>query len=365
MLHVYPDFYEEFHCLAGACPNSCCAAGWEVVVDEDTARRYGNVPGALGQALSNAMTLDPDGDQVIILDKGRCPFWTADKLCRIEVELGHDAPCETCRKFPRLTQDYGDRIEHGLTLGCPEAARLILTKTVPWKMVYQRDTTSGEKVFYDPDEFQLLLDARETLLQALWQSPERTGGETLGLLLLHSLWFQQKLDGEALPPWDEAGALRRLRAEKGDCGGSLRRQLLELHRRLDILDPQWRQLLDEAIALEEMPAVVDTAGMGRNLAADYLYRYWPQAINDWDCESNMYLLAVNWLVVTTLAGVYRSRYGGDTAQVLLRLFCQYAREVEHDDENREALLDALYETVSVKALLNALTEQPDSARLHN
>ena len=39
MLTRVPDYYEAFHCLAGACPHTCCEK-WEVVVDEETARRY-------------------------------------------------------------------------------------------------------------------------------------------------------------------------------------------------------------------------------------------------------------------------------------------------------------------------------------
>lgn len=30
-----PDYFDDFSCLAGACPHSCCME-WEVVLDEDT-----------------------------------------------------------------------------------------------------------------------------------------------------------------------------------------------------------------------------------------------------------------------------------------------------------------------------------------
>ena len=39
-----PDYFDGFSCLAGACPHSCCI-GWEVVLDEDTVRRYQQLPG--------------------------------------------------------------------------------------------------------------------------------------------------------------------------------------------------------------------------------------------------------------------------------------------------------------------------------
>ena len=45
MLTRVPDYYEAFHCLAGACPHTCCEK-WEVVVDEETARRYQETPGS-------------------------------------------------------------------------------------------------------------------------------------------------------------------------------------------------------------------------------------------------------------------------------------------------------------------------------
>ena len=54
MLTRVPDYYEAFHCLAGACPHTCCEK-WEVVIDPETARRYGTVPGPLGERLRAAM----------------------------------------------------------------------------------------------------------------------------------------------------------------------------------------------------------------------------------------------------------------------------------------------------------------------
>ena len=36
MLLRVPDYFEQFRCLAGECPHTCCAK-WEVVIDPDTA----------------------------------------------------------------------------------------------------------------------------------------------------------------------------------------------------------------------------------------------------------------------------------------------------------------------------------------
>ena len=59
MLTRVPDYYEAFHCLAGACPHTCCEK-WEVVVDEETARRYQETPGSLGERLREALQTDEE-----------------------------------------------------------------------------------------------------------------------------------------------------------------------------------------------------------------------------------------------------------------------------------------------------------------
>ena len=94
MLQIYPPFYKRFRCMASACPDSCCV-GWEVVVDDDAAAFYRRLPGPLGSALREAMTIDADGDRIFTMADGHCPFWTHEHLCRLELELGPEAPCFT------------------------------------------------------------------------------------------------------------------------------------------------------------------------------------------------------------------------------------------------------------------------------
>ena len=89
MLVRIPDYFDQFACLAGACPHSCCI-GWEVVLDEDTVRRYQQLPGALGERLRDAMALDGE-DVCFPLDGRRCPFLNQENLCDIHCALGPEA----------------------------------------------------------------------------------------------------------------------------------------------------------------------------------------------------------------------------------------------------------------------------------
>ena len=36
---IRPDYYDEFSCIAGQCPITCCQE-WKIAVDADTNRRW-------------------------------------------------------------------------------------------------------------------------------------------------------------------------------------------------------------------------------------------------------------------------------------------------------------------------------------
>lgn len=343
MLHIYPSFYREFRCAASACPDSCCV-GWEVVVDEEAAAYYASLSGPLADALRRAMTVDSDGDRVIGMENGHCPFWTAEHLCRVELELGHNAPCATCRKFPRLTQDYDVFTEYGLTLACPEAARLILTQPGPWPQQTEGVPGSPENVEFDWEFLLELSSARQVLLELLWRQ-DLGSREALGLCLKLSERFQSAFDGQPLADWNEEDARKAFRTRPQ----SSFQPLLKLHRGMEILTAQWQTLLDEALKFELRPtdwaaldALPETPEL-RNLGTYYLYRYWFQTVSDYDCRLKLQKLAAAWAVTRYLQCVRLAKTGTLSLADRLRLHQLYSKEVEHDAENENALELALLE----------------------
>ena len=87
MKQIYPDFYPQFHCLAGDCPDTCCK-DWEVVVDEDAMAFYRTVTGELGQRLKDAFSVQ-DGETCFRLgDDGKCVLLTEDGLCPLQAQFG-------------------------------------------------------------------------------------------------------------------------------------------------------------------------------------------------------------------------------------------------------------------------------------
>ena len=142
-----PDYFDGFSCLAGACPHSCCI-GWEVVLDEDTVRRYQQLPGALGERLRDAMALDGE-DVCFPLDGGRCPFLNQENLCDIHCALGPEATSVTCREHPRFIEDYGPFQEITLSAACPKANELLLGSRDPLTFSERQDNQPTE----DGDEW--------------------------------------------------------------------------------------------------------------------------------------------------------------------------------------------------------------------
>ena len=121
-----PNYFNEFKCIASECEDTCCA-GWEIVIDDETHKCYENVEGEFGEILRSKI-VESDGENIFLLNNGNCSFLNEKKMCEIYINLGEDHLCYTCQQFPRYTEEFLDLKEVGLSLSCPEAARIILRK---------------------------------------------------------------------------------------------------------------------------------------------------------------------------------------------------------------------------------------------
>lgn len=316
MLITKPDYFDSFRCIAGDCPDSCCKE-WAVQVDDASAAYYRSLQGALGDRLRQVLR-DEEGETVMAITDGRCPMWRRDGLCRIQAELGEAALCKTCREFPRLTHDYGDFIELGLELSCPEAARLILTApSAKQDCILSED--AGTSPEYDEEAMESLKESRKIILSIL-SDTARPIGEVLTLALLYGYQAQGELDGAETEPFDPDSALENARglAKPGDPD-TIRDFFLEL----EILTPEWEQLLRQ-------PCPGQWNAQHLALARYLVQRYWLQAVSDYDLYCRVKFIFLSCLLVEELGGdIFR------TAQL-------FSKEIENNIDNVEALLDAAY-----------------------
>lgn len=311
-----PEYYDSFRCIAAACPDSCCKE-WEVDIDPETAAYYRTLTGSLGEQLQKVLRTTEEGTVMVIRD-GRCPMWQQDGLCRIHAELGHDALCAVCREFPRLRHDYGDFVELGLELSCPEAARLILSSPIGAKKVTQ--LPGGDAPEYDADAMCILRRSRKEVL-AFLRNTANSMPETLAILLLYSHAVQSELDGgsQAVLAPEQALSEAHKWAKSGDMDA-----VFAFFRELEILTPQW------SARLQQTPVQATWTDTFRNLAGYFIDRYWLQAVSDYDLISRVKLAIVACLLINAL--------GGNTIETA-QLF---SKEVENDPDNVNAILDAAY-----------------------
>ena len=315
MLIAKPDYFDRFRCIAGDCPDSCCKE-WDVQVDEASAAVYRSLPGDLGDRLREVLSTE-DGETVMTIIDGRCPMWRQDGLCRIQAELGEESLCKTCREFPRLTHDYGDFVELGLELSCPEAAKFILNSGRP--SIITAETEGGEEPEYDTEAMDVLKATRETALDILFDS-SRNVPESLALFLLYGYQAQSELDGGEILPFQPEAALESV-WEFLKPGDPI--EMTAFFSALELLTPDWAHLL-------QTPSPAPWSEHHRALAGYLTQRYWLQAVSVYDLACRVKFIVISCLLVQHLGGdIFR------TAQL-------FSKEIENNIDNVEAILDAAY-----------------------
>ena len=343
-----PSYYEKFQCAAGACPDTCCAA-WDIVIDERSAQFYGSLPGELGQRIRAAITVDEDGDPCFLVSGGHCPLLTEERLCSIQLALGEDRVCDTCRSHPRFTEEYGWFQERALAASCPAAVELILGED----MAVTEWEDGGETfICEDVDELLLraLLHGREAAF-ALLRRSDLSWRARLGGLLTLGCDLQLALASGGEEELARVGEewmtvpQERLILPEQDPHSPVGARLLDLLGELDVLDDAWQRdvtALDRNVSRRCVDETLE-----RRWAEYLLWRWFLRADFDGDVYGKLALPVLSVLTLREL-----TRGGGDWKEWARR----WAKEVEHCAENLNALYDAacLEEELSPERLQKAL-----------
>lgn len=142
MKTVFPDYYDEFKCIADKCKHSCCI-GWEIDIDQESLLLYREHNGILKERFSECISYD-EVPHFILSDGERCPFLNSSNLCDIYSEMGEKSLCQICTDHPRFRNYYSDFTEIGLGLCCEEACRIILSRTKRFSLIGEDDITCNE-----------------------------------------------------------------------------------------------------------------------------------------------------------------------------------------------------------------------------
>lgn len=132
MKTLRPDYYETFHCIADACPITCCQE-WKIYVDPDTESLWNtlSVPGDLPDkkvSLTDYLTTREQQRVIALNPDHRCPFLAENKLCHLVLAHGDSVLSETCTVFPRESHTFSSHKEQSLMPCCPAVIDLFQEK---------------------------------------------------------------------------------------------------------------------------------------------------------------------------------------------------------------------------------------------
>ena len=301
-----PDYFADFACRASACTDSCCRAGWEIPIDPETYDFYASA----GIDIDKNTYIDPDGDRAFTLRSDRtCPYFRADGLCDLYIKTnGH--LCEICTKYPRFYEEYDGFTEAGISVSCPTAAELILSR---------EDCPYVDSTRETPDPLlDFLVTARTRAMDMIYgeSDPDNAAAKLFG----YGIDLQDLIDCDELDRIDDI-TFEPAELLNIDELNAARQVILE---KTEILNPSWRELLGS-----EKRASAGTALQKRNYI-DYLtYRYFLKAIN----TEYIFGQCAFILLLYQLAGEL-----GDDYIENVRLI---SKEIEHNADNYETVLGSL------------------------
>lgn len=366
MLYTYPDYYFDFHCIADACEDTCCA-GWQIVVDDKALKRYYKESGPYKKKLRTSVNWH---QKVFRQDKEkRCAFLRDDNLCDMYRNLGADSLCKTCRMYPRHIEEFEDVREISLSISCPEVARMLVTRKEPVSFQTIEKERTEEYEDFDPFLYSQLLDARECLFEILQNRKLPVENRILMSLGL-AYDMENRVNRGKLFECDEVFEKYRKQTWFAAAGSKADRYRADLKKRyrfsremfgnlrkLELLKKDWELQLNEAEILlfsygaegyhkihtefsEWMWSMESTDWdwdiFCEQLMVYFIFTYFCGAVYDGEIFVNVQMAAASISIIWDLLAVRwlkneKTLDAEDVKEVVYR----YSRELEHSDENKK------------------------------
>ena len=368
-----PEYFKDFKCIASKCEDTCCA-GWGIVIDDATYARYKNVQGEFGDRLRSEIVHEA-GENIFVLKGNNCPFLNEEKTCDIYINIGEENLCYTCQQYPRYTEEFGSLREVGISLSCPEAARIMLnnSKKVEFELSENNEVVSS----YNDINAQLfieLLQSRKIIMDII-QDRTIDLRKRAALALLFVDEIQEKIDESEIK---EIKSVREKYLDKGfleelineleeyrDNEGSKyddMHEYFKVFKDLKHITPDDPLGLNDALRYfwqtdedEELYIIKhrqfeeyynDKLYKFENILVYFVFRYFMKAVFDYDILAKIKTALVSYMIIRELAVVRYIENNEFTDEDMVDIAHTYSKDIEHLEENIEALAE-LFETNDV------------------
>lgn len=368
-----PEYFKDFKCIASKCEDTCCA-GWGIVIDDATYDRYKNVQGEFGDRLRSEIVHEA-GENIFVLKGNNCPFLNEEKTCDIYINIGEENLCYTCQQYPRYTEEFGSLREVGISLSCPEAARIMLnnSKKVEFELSENNEVVSS----YNDINAQLfieLLQSRKIVMDIIQdRTIDLRKRAVVALLFVDEI--QEKIDESEIK---EIKSVREKYLDKGfleelineleeyrDNEGSKyddMHEYFKVFKDLKHITPDDPLGLNDALRYfwqtdedEELYIIKhrqfeeyykDKLYKFENILVYFVFRYFMKAVFDYDILAKIKTALVSYMILRELAVVRYIENNEFTDEDMVDIAHTYSKDIEHLEENIEALSE-LFETNDV------------------
>ncbi|MDU2289380.1 flagellin lysine-N-methylase [Clostridium disporicum] len=368
-----PKYFKDFKCIASECEDTCCA-GWGIVIDDETYKKYQKVEGDFGDRLRSEIVHD-GGENIFVLKGNDCPFLNENKLCDIYNEVGEDALCYTCKQYPRYMEEFGGLREIGISLSCPEAARIILRNEE--KAIFELSENEEEVNSYNDINAKLyieLMQCRQIVLNIL-QDRDINLNTRVAIVLCFTKEIQDKIDENEIT---DIKTVREKYSDKEfikevissfekynnneDAKYNNMKEYFNVFKSLKHINPNDPLGLDDAIRYFWQSEEDKDIYLAKNKAFDkyyedskykfeqilvyFIFRYFMKAVFDYDVSAKVKTAIVSYLMIKELCVVRFTEEGEVTDDDIVDISHMYSKDIEHLEENIEALAE-IFETNDV------------------
>jgi len=365
MIYTRPDYFNEFRCTADKCKDTCCA-GWQIVIDKESLEKYKKIKGDyIWKVMTN---VDWEEDCFRQDNDKRCAFLNPDNLCDLYKNQGEDSLCKTCRDYPRHTEEFDGVREVTLSVSCPEVARILMEHFSAVHFVVEEHPEEEETLDFgdfDPFLYSVIVDARTAMLGIL-QNRSIPWKERVVLVLGMAHDMQRRINRRELFECDRVIAkykseksreyVHNYVAEKEAIEEEiLAREMFPLIYDLELLREEWDALLhkseEELFASEHVTfgELKREFQRWKDLNPDveihleqimvyFLYTYFPGSVYDGQLFAKAQMAVYcTWMI--ELLWMARWAMNGKSIELyeMTELLYRFSREIEHSDENLEAL----------------------------
>ena len=332
MILEYPEYFERFRCIGGACPDTCCA-GWEVDIDDESAEYYKNVKGPFGDILRSHIREDEGERYFPLTEKHRCPFLNNKNLCDIYTNIGEESLCQTCTEYPRYFMDVGNYEQMDMSLSCMELGRIFYKET--GKIDYVRSENAVEGDLISEEE-------QETLIEVL-----ALRNRCIALLQDDDDSFPEKMTSLRALISEAEGA----EPEEKDCSRAFLDEsfsdLVSLLESMDSISDEWtsklksyRQIADSEDAMKKEDLFrssyrPELDSWLSKTAVYFVFRYLIDTLIDGDIEFELCLIHRSLRLIYFMLFTEWLSKGSVNTEDMIYVAHLYSKQVEHDDSNVE------------------------------